>query len=56
MDDKLLTTEEVAEILRYENKKSAERLIRREHLGFKVGKRWLVPEQKLREWLDKKRG
>ena len=50
----LLTTREVAEILKC-HVEVARRLICKEKLGFKVGKRHLVPRHELEEFITSKK-
>lgn len=50
---KMLTVKEVSELLRIEEP-ATRRLLRRENLGFKLGRKVLVPEEDLTEWIDKR--
>ena len=48
-----LTVDEIAEILRVE-RITASRIVRKEKLGFKVGKKVLIKRKDLQVWLDEK--
>ena len=53
LKEQYLTVDEIAEILRVE-RITASRIVRKEKLGFKIGKKVLVKRDEFQKWLDKK--
>lgn len=53
--EKLLTTEEIADILGFKEPEYAARLLKRERLGYKIGKRVFVKESEFEAFLERKR-
>ena len=51
--EKLLDTKEIAEMLRM-TPEAASRLMRRENIGRKIGKRWFVSESEWQEYIKAK--